>query len=99
LHALVGFPGNKLLLLGSRLVLLVPLAGVSYELLRLAGRFRDFWLLKAIVSPGLLLQRLTTAEPNDEQIEVALASMRAVLEDEGVVEPLTPDEPKAAEAT
>ena len=51
--------------------LLVPLvAGIAYEIIRLAGRF-DNWLTRAISYPGLWLQRLTTAEPNDKMLEVS----------------------------
>ena len=86
-HALIGWPDNVLVRMVSRLVLLVPVAGISYELIRLAGRQRDSKLLRLLVWPGMLLQRLSTAEPTDDQIEVALASMRAVLASEGALEP------------
>lgn len=95
-HALIGWPDNAALRMASRLVLLLPIAGLSYELLRLAGSFRNSLLLRVLVWPGMLLQQLTTAEPEDDQIEVALASMRAVLEEEGVL----PREPaEVTEAT
>jgi len=87
MHALIGWPDNVPLRMASRLVLLLPVAGVAYELIRLAGRFRHSWLLKVLVWPGMLLQRLTTAEPTDDQIEVALQAMRGVLEDEGMLPP------------
>lgn len=96
-HALIGFPDDKLLRMASRLVLLFPVAGLSYEVLRLAGKFRNSSLLRILVSPGMLLQRLTTAEPEDNQIEVALAALRGVLEDEGVLTP-QPQEVQAAVA-
>ena len=59
-----------------RLVLLPFVAGISYELIQLAGRFRFFCYLTA---PGLWLQRLTTREPDDAQLEVAIKSIQAVL--------------------
>lgn len=62
-----------------KLVLLPAVAGISYELLRLTARKLDSPLFKALVAPGLLLQRLTTREPDLSQIEVALASFRRVL--------------------
>lgn len=86
-HALIGWPKNPLILYPSRLLLLPVVAGLAYEVLRLAGRFRNSMILRVLVWPGMLLQRLTTAEPSDDQIEVALASMRTVLEDEGVLTP------------
>lgn len=84
LHAVVGWQEVWLRLI-VRLLMIPIIAGVAYELIRLAGKWRDSIFMKALVWPGLLLQRLTTAEPTDEQIEVALASMRAVLQDEGVL--------------
>lgn len=64
---------------------LVPLvAGIAYEIIRLAGRF-DNRLTRSISVPGLWLQRLTTAEPDDSMLEVAIAAMDAVRpEQEGV---------------
>jgi hypothetical protein len=57
---------------------MIPLvAGISYELLRLAGS-KDSIFLDIISAPGLWLQRLTTREPDDEMIEVAIASVEAV---------------------
>lgn len=59
--------------------LLVPIiAGIAYEIIRWTGRF-DNWLTKAVAAPGLWLQRLTTAEPDDSMLEVAIASIQAVL--------------------
>jgi uncharacterized protein YqhQ len=61
---------------------LVPLvAGIAYEIIRLAGRF-DNRLTRAISTPGLWLQHLTTAEPDDGILEVAIAAMRAVIPEE-----------------
>ena len=60
-------------------VLLVPvIAGVSYEFIRLAGR-SDNAVVNLLSKPGLWLQRLTTREPDDSQIEVAIKSMEAVI--------------------
>ncbi len=88
-HALIGWPAAWLRLV-SRLVLLPIVVGASYELIRLAGRKRDSLVLRVLVWPGMLLQRLTTAEPSDDQIEVAIASLRTVLADEGVEQPEAP---------
>ncbi len=60
--------------------LLVPvIAGVSYEFIRLAGR-NDSWIIKVLSAPGLLVQRLTTREPDEEMLEVAIASVEGVLD-------------------
>lgn len=61
-------------------ILLIPvIAGISYEFIRLAGR-SDNLFVKIISAPGLLLQRLTTKEPDDSMIEVAIASVEAVFD-------------------
>jgi uncharacterized protein YqhQ len=69
----------KWLQLVLRLLLIPVIAGVSYEFLRLAGRY-DNPLIDALSQPGLLLQRLTTREPDDEMIEVGIASVEAVFD-------------------
>ena len=61
-----------------RLVLLPVVVGISYELLRLAGRY-DNILTRILSAPGKALQRLTTAEPDDEMLEVALEALRQVI--------------------
>lgn len=62
----------------------IPLvAGISYEVIRLAGRFRRFPLVMAVFAPGMWSQYLTTREPDSSQVEVALAALYAVLEAEG----------------
>ena len=66
----------KLLL---RILLIPVIAGISYELIRLAGR-TNFLLVKIISAPGLWLQRLTTKEPDDDMIEVAIKSVEAVFD-------------------
>ncbi len=61
-------------------ILLIPvIAGISYEILKLAGR-SDNWLINLISKPGLLLQRLTTREPEDDMIEVAIRSVEEVFD-------------------
>ena len=62
-----------------RLALIPVIAGVSYEVIRLAGRC-DNWLVNAISAPGLLMQRITTLEPDDDMIEVGIASVEAVFD-------------------
>lgn len=61
---------------GMRLLLLPAVAGISYEVLRLSARKTESGFFRAIVAPGLLLQRMTTREPDRSQIEVAIASFR-----------------------
>ncbi|MGI6091169.1 MAG: DUF1385 domain-containing protein [Saccharofermentanales bacterium] len=75
--ALVGRHGAVMNVL-LRLALLPLVAGISYELIRLAGRF-DNPVTRLISLPGLALQRLTTAEPEDAMLEVAISAMQAVI--------------------
>lgn len=63
----------------SRLLLLPVIAGVSYELLRMGAKFEKNFFMKLLVFPGLLLQRITTKEPDNSQILVAVAALKAVL--------------------
>ena len=58
-------------------VLLIPvIAGISYELLRLSGRYRDSPVTKVLVAPGLAFQRLTTKEPTEDMLEVAIKAVQ-----------------------
>lgn len=78
IFSLVGNPALWLKVL-SRLLLLPVVAGVSYEVLRFSGRNYDRWWVRVLAQPGLWLQRLTTAEPDEAMIEVAITSMKQVL--------------------
>lgn len=64
----------------SRLLLLPVVAGVSYEVLRFSGRNYNLWWVRTLAQPGLWLQKLTTAQPDDDMVEVAIASMKQVLD-------------------
>ncbi len=63
----------------SRILLIPVIAGVSYEFLRLAGR-SDNWLVNLLSKPGLWMQGMTTKEPDDSMIEVAIAAVDAVFD-------------------
>lgn len=78
-HAFMGWP-NVWLRIISRILVLPLIAGISYEVLKWAGR-SDNWLVKILSLPGLYLQKLTTNEPDDKQLEVAIAAVKAVLND------------------
>ncbi|MDY7075761.1 MAG: DUF1385 domain-containing protein [Chloroflexota bacterium] len=67
----------------SRIVLLPVIAGIAYELIRLTARLADRPWMQALIAPNLALQRLTTREPDDGMLEVAIAALKAVLADEG----------------
>ena len=63
----------------TRIVLIPVVAGISYEILRAAGR-RDAPLIRVLSAPGLWLQRFTTREPDGDMVEVAIASVEAVFD-------------------
>lgn len=69
----------------SRIVLVPVIAGISYEFIRLAGKSDNF-IVNLISKPGLLLQGITTKEPDDDMIEVAIASVEAVFDWRGFLE-------------
>jgi len=67
--------------LAGRLALLPVVAGLTYEILQVGARHSGAWWMRVLIAPGLLLQRLTTQEPSDDQIEVAVAALRHVTEE------------------
>ena len=77
LFSLLGWP-NLLLRVASRLLLLPVIAGLSYEVLKLAGRSNSS-IVKILSLPGLYLQKITTKEPDTEHLEMAIIAMKAVL--------------------
>ncbi len=79
LFSFLGWP-NLVVRILSRLLLIPVIAGISYELLKWAGR-SDGMIVRVLSYPGLMLQKLTTAEPTLEQLEVAILSLKAVLTD------------------
>jgi uncharacterized protein YqhQ len=63
----------------SRLILIPLIAGISYEFLKLSAKMQDNLIMRMLIKPGLLLQRLTTREPDEAQIEVAVRALQEVL--------------------
>jgi len=64
----------------SRILLLPVIAGISYEISVKWASKRDNWLVRAIIFPGMLIQRMTTKEPDGAQIEIAVAALEKALE-------------------
>jgi uncharacterized protein YqhQ len=92
-HSVLPRPPFYLTRLALHISLIPVVAGISYEIIKLAGRFRDSIVTRTLLAPGLWSQRLTTREPDVEHVEVAIAALRAVLDrekahDAGVPEPL-----------
>jgi uncharacterized protein YqhQ len=84
--AFVGRPVWYWLIL-SRILLLPVIAGLAYELIRYAGKHQDNRVLMTLLAPGLWLQRLTTREPTDDQVEVSIRALRSVLDREAAETP------------
>lgn len=66
----------------SRILLIPVIAGISYELIRLASKFSKHKVINILFYPGLLIQKITTKEPDNDQIEVAISSFKKVIEAE-----------------
>jgi uncharacterized protein YqhQ len=77
---------EPLVMVGSRILLIPVIAAVGYEILRWGARHRSNPIVRAIMWPGILVQMLTTRQPTDDMIEVAIVSMEQALEADG--EPL-----------
>jgi uncharacterized protein YqhQ len=78
-------------LIATRILLLPVIAGIAYEVIRFAGKHQQNAALRALLAPGLWLQRLTTREPTLDQIEVSIRALGEVLRLEGRI---TPEERK-----
>ncbi|KKM10850.1 membrane protein [Clostridiales bacterium PH28_bin88] len=77
-YSLLHTPG-LLWRIGSRLLLLPVVAGLGYEALKLSSRYTHVGWVRVLIAPGLWLQKLTTREPDDTQVEVAIKALEAVL--------------------
>lgn len=102
-------PANILVRFLLQVAITPIVAGISYEVIKFAGKFRRNPLVMAAFAPGMATQYLTTREPDAEQTEVALTALYSVLEAEGHLTPqsglagdapgaLNPDEPAAVTA-
>ena len=63
-------------IIGVKLVLMIPVSSLAYEFIRLASRFQSNWLCRAMSAPGMFMQLLTTHEPDDSQLEVAIRALQ-----------------------
>ncbi len=85
LFALIPKTAPFLFKFGGRLLLVPLVAGVSYEVLRLTARKRAAPLFAALVAPGLMLQKITTQEPTDDMLEVAIVALEEALREDGLL--------------
>ncbi len=82
IHCLFPRPDNFFVRLALHLSLIPLVAGIGYEVIRLAGKFKESIFTRVLLAPGLWSQQLTTREPDISQVEVAIASLQAVLDAE-----------------
>jgi len=64
---------------GARVVLIPLIAGLAYEVIRFSARHLDSAVCRTLIQPGLWLQRITTKEPDDKQLEIALVALKEAL--------------------
>lgn len=70
---------NHLFMILVKMMLMLPVAGLSYEFIKACAFRMNNPIFRTLIWPGMILQKLTTREPNDDQLEVALSSLRQVL--------------------
>jgi uncharacterized protein YqhQ len=93
LFSLVGRQ-DAAVMVGSRILLIPVIAALGYELLRLGARFRSNPIVKVVMAPGILVQMITTKQPSDDQIEVAIVSMEQALVADGEAIPSGSEAPQ-----
>lgn len=74
---------KHLYIVGMKLLFMVPISCIAYEIIRFAGKFSSNVLCRMLCWPGLVLQMMTTKEPDDSQIEVAMAALKCAVSEEG----------------
>jgi uncharacterized protein YqhQ len=79
IFSLIPKESHFLIKFSSRIVFLPVIAGISYEVLKLSSKFKDNIFVNFMILPGLWLQKITTREPDDSQLEVALISLKEAL--------------------
>ena len=70
---------NQMIVIVMKVLLMFPVAGLAYEIIRFSSRNMDRGLMRLAILPGLWMQKLTTREPTDDQLEVALAALERAL--------------------
>lgn len=88
--SLIPKDSHFLIKFGSRIIFMPLIAGISYEILKLSGKHADNVIVKILIAPGLWLQKITTREPDDSMLEVAMISIKEALrkdDDETYVKP------------
>ena len=80
--SLYNVPGfmNQVIAIVMKILFMFPIAGLAYEIIRFSSRNMDRGLIRLAVLPGLWVQKLTTREPSDDQLEVAIAALKGALQ-------------------
>ena len=80
--SLYDIPGimNQVIAIVMKVLFMFPIAGLAYEMIRFSSRNMDRGLIRLAVLPGLWVQKLTTREPSDDQLEVAIAALKGALQ-------------------
>ncbi|MDD4876606.1 MAG: DUF1385 domain-containing protein [Dehalococcoidales bacterium] len=78
--AVIGRPESIWLMILFRIILIPLIAGIGYEITHFSGNHTNNIFIRTILYPGLLLQKLTTSEPDDSQLEVAISALKKVVE-------------------
>ncbi|MFH1439187.1 MAG: DUF1385 domain-containing protein [Candidatus Woesearchaeota archaeon] len=78
----IGVIWRKLIFLAARLLFLLPLAAISYEFLKITAKKCNNFIIKILMQPGLYVQKLTTKEPTDDMVEIAIKAIEDVLRKE-----------------
>ena len=71
---------NQIFAIVLKILFMFPIAGLAYEMIRYSGKNMERGVIRWAVLPGLWMQKLTTREPSDEQLEVALAALDSALQ-------------------
>jgi len=98
IHIITGRPDNVLMLLASRILLIFPIAGLAYEVIRFTAKHLDNRFIRWIIKPNLALQGLTTRQPDETMLEVAIAALERVLAAERAAQPVEEAAPAGAAA-
>ncbi|MCX7017406.1 MAG: DUF1385 domain-containing protein [bacterium] len=75
----LSFPARKAILITGHILIMPVVAGVCFELLRLGAKYGGNFMMRAFITPGFWFQRLTTREPDDSMLEVAITALKSAL--------------------
>jgi len=82
LYAPVGSVTKQVYLIGVKILMLMPISAAAFELIKYTGKRSETFACRLLCWPGLMLQRMTTFEPDDEQLEVAIAALKGAVHNE-----------------